>query len=134
ARGPLELGDLGGLAAGGALPHGLGELHVAHAVLEGGARDRLAPADRVDELFLDAPADPPLGGNRDLAERLVAAPAARESPGVGLDPQRALGPEDPRLARWGQRRHRAEAHVCRRAAPDGRPERDASGYAHCLAD
>ena len=34
-----------------ALAHGLGELHVGHAVLEAGVRDLLFSADRADELL-----------------------------------------------------------------------------------
>src|SRR4030095_13545526 len=43
--------DVARLTAGGALGHRVGELHVAHAVLEVGVRDLLAAADRVHELL-----------------------------------------------------------------------------------
>src|SRR5262245_32950470 len=52
-----EAGDLDRLAGGRALGHGVGELHVADAVLEVGVGDLLLAADGVDELLLDAPAD-----------------------------------------------------------------------------
>src|SRR6185369_9815692 len=116
----------------GTLPNGLRELHVAHAVLEGRARDLLAAADRVDELFLDAPADAALRGDRDLAQGLVAAPSAGDAPGVGLDPERALRPEDPHLAGRSERRDRAEAHVRRCTTPQRRENLDVIGHAHVL--
>src|SRR5262249_3724531 len=54
------------LAAGGAPRDGLGELHVAHAVVERGSRHPFLAANRVDELLLHAPAAAALGGDGDL--------------------------------------------------------------------
>src|SRR5439155_26272099 len=106
-----QVGDLDRLARRGAPGHRLGELHVAHPVLERRAGDFLGVANRADELLFDPPADPPLGGDRDLTELRVATPPAGEAPGVGLEPERALAPEDPHLARRGQRGDRAEPEM-----------------------
>src|SRR2546430_6075685 len=76
-----EVGDVDGLTEGGAPGHGGGELHVAHPVFEGRSLDRLAAADRADELLFDPPADPPVGGGRNLPERVLAAPRTRQAPG-----------------------------------------------------
>src|SRR5256712_11818372 len=85
-----EVGDVDGLTEGGAPGHGGGELHVAHPVFEGRSPDRLAAADRAHELLSDSPADPPVGGDRNLAARALAGPRARHAPGVWLRPGRAL--------------------------------------------
>src|SRR2546422_5163575 len=66
-------------------------------------------------LFRSPPADPPVGGDRNLAERVLAAPRTRQAPGVSLEPERALAPEDPHLARRRQGRDRAEAKVDRKS-------------------
>src|SRR5262249_44990571 len=96
--GPLQLHDLHRLTRRRTLRHRVRELHVADAVLERGVGDLLAAANGVDELLLDAPADAPVGGNRDLGECSVAASSAREPARVRLQAQRAIRPEDPRLA------------------------------------
>src|SRR6266571_7730935 len=88
--GPSKVGNIYGLPRGGALRHGIGELHVAHPVLEAGARDLLAAADGVDELLLDAPADPLLLGDGNLLQLLVAASPAGHALGIGFEPQRSL--------------------------------------------
>src|SRR5262249_41924860 len=63
----------------------LGELHVAHAIVERRAGDPFFAADGIDELLLDAPSASSLGRDGDLAQRGVAPPAAPELEGVGLD-------------------------------------------------
>src|SRR2546423_5862382 len=108
--------DLDALPRRRALRDRVGKRHVAHAVLERGVRDLLAAANRVDELFLDAPADALLRGDRDLGERLVAAASAGEPLGLGLDAERALTAEDPRLRRRRERRERAEPQMRHGAA------------------
>src|SRR3989442_1635350 len=71
----------------------------------------LVTAERAHELLLPSPADPPLGGNRNLATLAIAAAPAREAPGVDLEPERAVRAEDPHLARRRERCHRAEAEI-----------------------
>src|SRR5262245_56377788 len=105
----VDLRDVDGLTRRGAARDRVGELHVPHAVLERRARNLLAAANRVDELLLDAPADPTLGRNRDLAQFLVAPASARQALGVRLDPQRAVASVDPGIRGWRWRRERAEA-------------------------
>src|SRR5262245_37144854 len=76
---PMSIDHVGGLTRRGAARDRVGELHVPDAILERRARNLLASANRVDELLLDAPADPTLGRNRDLAQFLVAAASARQA-------------------------------------------------------
>src|SRR5438552_3938218 len=95
--GNSEVFDVDRLPRRGTLRDRVGELHVAHAVLEGGVRDLLAAADRADELLLDAPADALRLRHVDLLQLLVAATSTTEPLRLRLDAQRALGAVDPRL-------------------------------------
>src|SRR5437773_6031763 len=79
-----QLGDVDSPALGRAPGDRVGELHVAHAVLEVGARDFLLAAYRVDELLLHPPADTPARGHGDLVQLRVAALRPRQALGVRL--------------------------------------------------
>src|SRR5436309_884494 len=82
---------------GGAAVHRLGEVHVAHAILERGQTHRLGAADRTDELGLDPPGVALAVRDGDLLQLPVAATAAAEPRSGLLEPQRAFAAEQPQL-------------------------------------
>src|SRR5262245_59269388 len=128
----LPILDVHRLTARRTLGHCIGELHVMHAVLEVGVRDLLAPADGTHELFFHPPADALLRRDGDLLQLSVAPPPTGEPLGVGLDAQRPLAAEDPRLRGRGQRGQRAEAQVGHRPALEVDEDVHVVGHLHLV--
>ncbi len=71
-------------------------------------------------------------GMANLVERLVAAAAAGEALGIGLEPQRALAAEDPGLGRRRERGHGAEPEVPDGARAEHGQDVDVVGHLHLV--